>query len=529
MQPTAGRHPHRWRLVRLSLALPLAAVLAWSLAGPPTDPRTDRLVLAAAVLCVGGLLAALLDRFAGVEALERLSALDPFRGRLLPVSLAVYGFTRLPFVTSGSYGRDPDAWRLVRASSTFWNTFSYERSRPPGNPVVELAMAPASALGPTATNLLTAGVGLVGQVCFDRLLRRLEVPHPLLGTLIFALLPMSVELSSASMDYAWALTAVLAGTLAVSHSRWRLAGVLLGLAVGCRIASAPFVLLVLGWGLWQRPDERRQAAMGLLACMGTLAVVFAPVLLRYGVGFFRHASPATSPETIHRQLAKPLGGIPALVALVWLVDTVRRRPAAQSLDTRALTVPVLALGGVVCAAAPFVALPLEGAYLWPVVPFLILLGLRHVSPWTGALTVMAVLFAGQRDLGDRGLLEDGQLRVLASRLDTGAQVTRVLRDASLEPGTVLLVGPHGNAVQIFWQSRTRPAEQEWGRLAREVEHAEVIFATLPEAETLEAAIEEGRTVLALDEVVYRYTKRKTHLDLEELGVPLYASTATVRR
>ena len=121
---------------------------------------------------------------------------------------AAFFAARLPFLFAG-YGADTDAYRVALSARYFWREGEYLPSRLPGYPLHEAATALVIWGGPLLTNLTTAIVAFVGVLVFDRIVVALGVPGR--GWLLVAMgfTPWLLVNSTTTIDYHWALTAML--------------------------------------------------------------------------------------------------------------------------------------------------------------------------------------------------------------------------------------------------------------------------------------------------------------------------------
>ncbi len=391
-------------------------------------------------------------------------------GLVLALCLA----TRLPFLNAG-YGNDPDAWELIRAARHIDATGEYTASRLPGYPLPELACSLLWRGGPVAVNLCTALFSVVAAACFMLSLRRLAVQHHLLAGLAFALTPVVYINSTVAMDYVWALAFILAAFHLALLDRPLSAGLLLGVAVACRLTSGlmllPLGVVVAAGG--KRSSRVRRLTAFSLATILVAGLAFWPVVSKYGLSFLSfHQTPAyPNLATVLSRATLHLWGLVGLLAIAVAVSAtlVRRllRPAAPRFSFGASHTPIIAaLAAVVLYAAAYLRLPLESGYLLPAVPFVLLLLGRLLaqrmfrwacvglclspficylgragaapppsySPWTTSLTVAGQGFT--LDLPRGPVLHDYQER--RHGLDF---VDRVLRAAeALPPGSVIVVG-----------------------------------------------------------------------------------------
>jgi hypothetical protein len=333
------------------------------------------------------------------EALARLAETDFARPGPFLLLAAVFLAVRVPFLDHG-YGTDPDAWRVAVAARYLIDHGDYFPSRLPGNPLHELAMAPLVPLGWVATNLATALAALVGVWLFARIGRELSLPHAGLATVVFAFAPLLLINSVATMDYVWALTALLGAYLAALRGAPVLAGACLGLAMGFRLAS--FVAwLPLALVLWRRGEPLRLLPLSG-AAGGVLVLAFAPVLVSYGPAFLNFYDAAVEFEVVLRLLGKEaLGVIGGLGVLIGLALTL---PRFRSLPADAIRDPHVGVWLLAIAAffASFFRLPHEVAYLLPVFPFGLYFLARYMSRAVFAFVAVAVLLPGLVDITTPG-------------------------------------------------------------------------------------------------------------------------------
>jgi hypothetical protein len=254
------------------------------------------------------------------EGLARASGLNFF------LVAALVFVTRLPFLGAG-YGADPDAWRVAWASRVLATTGHYEASRFPGYPLHEMVSSLAWRGGPIALNGLTALLLGVGAACFARTMGRLGSRDDVLAALALASTPAIFLASVTAMDYVWALGLALAALDFAVRGRALAAGLLMGLAIGCRITSAgliaPIALVVAGAC---PPGARLHTAARFAGvALGVGALAFLPVFLTYGPGFLRFYQ-FGYPRAIYvlKNASVDLWGIPGFIAIalacgLWLV------------------------------------------------------------------------------------------------------------------------------------------------------------------------------------------------------------------
>ena len=304
-----------------------------------------------------------------------------------PVALAllcaVVFLTRLPFLGAG-YGEHADNWRIARAARHISQTGVYEYSRAPGYPIQEYVCSWFWKTGPFGFNLLDALFCTAAALFFALICLEYGVGDWLLAGLALAFVPVLYVNSVSSKDFPWALAFLLAAWWCALRKKPALTGLLLGLAMGCRVTSGAAALpiaLILIDGADNRAAIRRILAAGLVAALVALAA-FTPVYARYGAAFFdfyaEHAFPGGLQIAARMTLEVwgLLGAAGVAIALLCgLIPSAGPRPAVS---TRHLLAWACMLAIYVIA---FLCLPDEAAYLIPAVPFALLLVWRVAPQW----------------------------------------------------------------------------------------------------------------------------------------------------
>ena len=422
----------------------------------------------------------------------------------LGVALLVLA-SRLPFLAAG-YGRDPDAWRVANTARAIATTGRYSVSRFPGYPVQELAYALLWRGGPIALNGATALFSALAAGLFALILRGLGGRDAFLAALAFASVPIVFVNSTTAMDYLWALAFVLASLYCVLARRPVAGGVLLGVAIGCRITSSgmvlPLGLLLLGE---ERTERWRHVLRFAAAALLTGGAMFLPVMLVYGTSFLTYAeSDRVDPLQQLRQANSAVWGaaghLAILVALFSLL--LRRRLPHES----SIAVPLgpAYTGGWVLAilvnVGAFIALPHEFAYLIPSVPFALLLMAKALDRRVfrlvcGVLLVSPFVTVSSAGVGQGPLLVD-----YAGRRDDMRAVRRMLALSSrLDEASVIVAG--GWLPQIEAGLDELPSDQP------------VTYVYLLGAAQLQAYVDRGYAIY--------YLPGQRDYNREQLGVDIY--------
>ena len=296
--------------------------------------------------------------------------------------------SRLPFLGAG-YGVEEDSWGIAVAMRNTIETGIPEASRLPGHPVHELFLALIWAAGGRflAFNLTSAVAGAIGVFFFGLILKRLGFKHYALAALAFAFVPVIYIAGTYTIDYAWTITFVLASYYALINDRLWLSGILLGLAIGCRITTAA-MLLPFAIHLWNNDSFKawfmRVFRVGLAA--GIVGILcFIPVVVVYGAGFFTYSDQFPYPPW-SKIFYKGTIGVFGLIGFIAIISfslyiLLKRNKRKDELYAQPLHNKIsyswLSVIGLYILA--YFGLPQKSAYLIPLVPFVLLLITRHLS------------------------------------------------------------------------------------------------------------------------------------------------------
>jgi hypothetical protein len=149
--------------------------------------------------------------------------------------------SRVPFLGDG-FGTNPDGWRVADAARIIALSGHYSYSRPPGHPFQELFYSLIWDASPTMFNLITAMLSVGVFIFFYLSLAKLNFKKSLLGALALVFIPVVYINSTNSMDFIWALFFILGSFYFALDLKLALAGIFLGLAIGCRITSAAMMI-----------------------------------------------------------------------------------------------------------------------------------------------------------------------------------------------------------------------------------------------------------------------------------------------
>lgn len=166
----------------------------------------------------------------------------------------------IPLIVSGP-GTDLDVANIFRSGRSIASQSEYLASRPPGAPVHEAIVGYADLIGGTALVNLTSLVAAIAFVIgLDRLLAGEGLgPNRRWAIAIVAANPWFIVAATSAVDYLFGLAFVVWSAVHLRRGDALWAGVLAGLAMGCRVGSAMLVLAMLCAELTE-PGERPAAA-----------------------------------------------------------------------------------------------------------------------------------------------------------------------------------------------------------------------------------------------------------------------------
>ena len=330
--------------------------------------------------------------------------MNSFRQQLLLTGLMIL-LTRIPFIFDG-FGSEEDAWALPVVAERIAETGIYEVSRLPGHPVQELSYSLMYDAGAVMYNLVTVLLSTAGLLAFAVMLRNFGHPKPLLTTLLVAFTPVVWLNSTNNLDYMWALSFLLAAGYFISRRFPVLAGLMTGLAVGCRITSGAmlFPYLLLLWFTTSKEERTSCLLRYSSATLLTSGFCFLPVYLEYGLSFFTYYEHFPIPGFAKNFYKGVPGvwGLPGSIAIVLaIILAIRQRKMAITgniskehlkglLYCSALTILLYTIS--------FLRLPLKSAFMIPLVPFVLLLLSFYLRTaqlrFTGIALFCSALFFG---------------------------------------------------------------------------------------------------------------------------------------
>ncbi|MEO8085357.1 MAG: EpsG family protein [Bacteroidota bacterium] len=300
-----------------------------------------------------------------------------FRYNIL-LALLLILCSRLPFLNNG-YGAEEDSWGLALVAKVIALTNVYEASRFPGHPLQEYIYSTIWDKGPFLFNLFTALISTAGIYFFILTLKKLNARQPVLCGLTLAFVPAIYINSTNDMDYTWALAFTLASFYYLISGKHFISGVVLALAIGCRITSGIMLPVFLIY-IW-RDDLENKIKSSLQLSLSTLilaSLIFLPVFLTYGIGFLT-ASDYFPYPTLAKVIYKgSMGvfGMPGLIGVsALLIFFLRRKqllPAHPAGNKKHKQIFEVSIAVILFYTIAFAIKPEKSAYLIPLIPFVIL-------------------------------------------------------------------------------------------------------------------------------------------------------------
>lgn len=288
--------------------------------------------------------------------------------------------SRLPFLTDG-YGLDGDSWAVVISALDLHTHGFYLPSRLPGYPVQEWLTSLVIRGGPLAVNGLTAIVSTIGFLFFAMALRALRFRSIFLASFALAAVPVIYIHSTTAIDYNFALAFILIAFYFTVTDKALLAGLFIGMAIGCRITSGamliPFGIILM------KTDGLRQNLLRILRISASAILIgglaFVPVFRKFGWDFFTYYDvPYPAIPKVLYKFSIEVWGIVGLLGL--LISTVlmllpqknfsRKYNFPRSVNEKYVVAWLIAIDLYIIA---FLKLPMESGYLIPIIPFVILI------------------------------------------------------------------------------------------------------------------------------------------------------------
>jgi hypothetical protein len=268
----------------------------------------------------------------------------------------------------------------------------YMYSRLPGHPVQELVLLLMPSGGPFLYNLLSALFGTLAVLFFARIMKLYSFRFPVIGGLVLAFIPVFYISCTYTIDYCWALAFIMMSYYFLVKQRFALAGVLLGIAAGCRLTSAvmfvPFVIMLFGM---QRSIRWKAIIVFCIAALLAGVIVYLPAINQYGAGILSTYPLPYPPlaKAIYKGTFGVWGiaGIAALLITFIIIILKARKKQASLFNENPGRLHIIAwIVAIILNAAIFIRLPEKSAFFIPALPFIIL----FIAYWIRSKTAFIV-------------------------------------------------------------------------------------------------------------------------------------------
>ena len=293
---------------------------------------------------------------------------------------AVVLLSRLPFIFDG-HGHEEDSYGLVVNAYEMHSTGHYVASRFPGHPFQEYIYLLIWNQSAWIWNLLSSIFSVVAVLAFYRALKKTGMSFAMEASLMLAFTPLFFIAGTYTIDYAWSLAFVLLSFAALVSGKFTWCGVLLGIAIGCRITSGIFLI---PWAmfLFQRMDIKTWFGwmMKIAIPCGLIGIcMYIPAYLQYGTTFFDYSDQFPYPPVTKVIYKASIGvfGILGLAGILiakfrWLFSADKSVVNPPSIVTPKRLQWVIAA---ICILhlISYLRLPQKAGYMLPIVPFVIML------------------------------------------------------------------------------------------------------------------------------------------------------------
>jgi hypothetical protein len=287
--------------------------------------------------------------------------------------------TRMIYLCDG-YGVEEDSWGLVVNAYEMKAAGHYVASRFPGHPLQEYVYSFIYDASPLIYNLLSAIMSVFAVFFFYAALRKIQFNNAFWAALALSFTPCFFIAGTYTIDFAWAMAFILASFYYLIDRKFILSGILLGMAIGCRITSGAFllvwILLLINRINW------RESVKPILALSIPTAIVgiawFIPAWSVYGKSFFDYSDQFAYPP-MTKVLYKASIGVFGLIGIAaigfYLIPALKniRKKELQAFthftSERLLFAALLAVGLMLVS---YLRLPQKSGYILPAVPFVIL-------------------------------------------------------------------------------------------------------------------------------------------------------------
>lgn len=366
---------------------------------------------------------------------------------LLAFTCFIIFLTRLPWITT-TYGTDPDSYRVVTAARHIANTGEYIHSRSPGFPAYEYLISFLPKTTSIYTNGLSALFSCFAFLFFVLIARYFNIKNYLILACAFAFTPIIYLNSISTTDYIVATAFILAATYHLLISRYLIAGLLLGVAIGCRITSGAMLLPLLTWLFLQKINVTEKRKKILVFTVTTFLIggfCFLPVINTYGLTGITFSEIRVYPsiKSLFTLGVLNVWGTITAIGFIGLILSLpmyvpHMKKAFLDIHTRQGLLLSSTVVGIYAVA--FLRLPEDAGYLIPTIPFVLLaIGLITPSYFIKCLAIFIFIssFIGispKNSIWPGPILMDNWIRTAEAR-----ELTKTITIANHLPATSIIV------------------------------------------------------------------------------------------
>lgn len=295
---------------------------------------------------------------------------------LLLAGLLAIIASRFFFLPLG-YGIDGEGYTIIQAAHIMTKFHIYEASRLPGYPILEFVYLFFWKSPYLLVNSITFLFTLLSFFFWSKNMKLLSIKAPMLTAISLFFVPTLFIESTRLIDSLWGFCFVGTSLYFLLKNKPSLSGVLLGIAIGCRITNGamllPFLILIF---FHQRPLFFKHS-FKLITFMGIIGgLCYLPAFCRYGPGFF--LSPK-APVTllgvgyVFVKLWGPLFSLAIPLALIAMAYSALKNKETIWSDSIKKGSILASISVLILYTFAFLCFPVNPRYLIPIVPFLLIL------------------------------------------------------------------------------------------------------------------------------------------------------------
>lgn len=211
------------------------------------------------------------------------------RNKTMPIILLAF-LLYLPLTFLGP-GSNECSYDLINTAKVLIWQHKYVPSRYPGFVVHELITTLLFIIGGSLfTNLGTLVMSLLTIYFFIKICEYHDIPHRYLLAIFMVIHPLYYAASTSTIDYLWALGFLFIGYALLIKSRYLLAGIFWGLAIGARLSSVLFISVLLFAYFFNKKQDKNKVllSVGISAIIGAIFYILPFLHASCTFGFFTY-------------------------------------------------------------------------------------------------------------------------------------------------------------------------------------------------------------------------------------------------